>query len=503
MPSGTWFEEDDATPAAALVFDDLVAGMESDERIVHLWNAKGATSGEPLRNLRLVILARNAGDATPLVSTGHVFLSQRWFRVHLLEGAGEVLAVETELVALGDGAYLVCPDVPFNSALYVAVSVRVPGTFEGSVDVEAKLQVVNDNALPLGSGHSEFRADGVLLGLGDGAFSGLFVGGEVTAAGTPDNTVAVAYAGGVDAGVPYGVAAAVETLNNLDSASAALASGQEYLFLVSVSAAGRAITKGLKAAIGSAARPTVPPGEQPLAFARRQFDGIINSIEIEDVRSFARYRWSDSALIGTVSAGQALVDNAWAMTSTPQSTEALPDDSTTTAWLGRTGALSIGTTAPRPRSLPLYEVDTVGGVVTAVHDLRGFVGAAPTPITLRLGAVLAEDLVSPVALVTGNRPLLLDPEFAAAVALDDTGDTLTAGESRIDVEYDPDGSGWESVFGDGEMPSVPFDAVTVRACSPTTCVIPAGSRIRARVDAIPTGTAAPSGATVILLGWSR
>ncbi len=497
----------DTAELTSLTFAVPTPGTPTAGQQVHVWNQKGGTDAETARNLRLVVLARDPGE-TYFLAAGRPYLDGRWFEARLTGSVGGVVAIATAWTPLGAGAALALPDLPRDAAVVVEVRLNVPMTGapeDGPIAIEAILRTFDQAAIPAGWGLSDATCDGVLAGIGDGSFSGLLVGADVAQAGTPDNTVEAPYFAGVDAGVPYGLAAETLTLSNLDGASASLASGQSYIALLSVSADGWTVTKGLKAA--SPEKPTLPAGEEPVAYVTVPFSAVITDAEIENSWSACRYKLTTAGLIGTLGPGQTLVDNSLQRHTYPQ-TVSLTASSTNRLWMTRAGTVAKTVTAapPAPRSLLLYEVDTDGSGVTAIRDRRIMVGPRSMRMVLAFLQELAEGDPSTLEMVDGNRDLLLDPEFLGGVALTDPGDTPTAGETRADLQFAAPGEAWASVFPDADaMPAVAFDAddPTASECRPATCVIPARSRVRSVIDGVVTATSPPGGGAFILSGWIR
>lgn len=506
-PQIRYYNAADSAELADLSFEVPTPGSPTIAQEVHIWNQKDGEDAETARNLRLVALARDPGE-TYYLAAGRPYLDGRWIEARIIGALGDAIAVSTAWTPLGAGGALALPDLPRDSAIKIETRLNVPmaGTpEEGPVAIEVLFRVFDQPAIPTGWGLSDAGCDGVLSGLGDGNFSGILVGGNVAEAGTPDNTVEVPYVAGIDAGVPYGLAADSLTLSNLDGASAALASGQSYIALLSVSVDGWTVTKGLKGA--SPEKPILPAGEEPVAYVTVPYSAVITDAEVENAWTATRYKLTAAGFVGTLGSGQTLVDNSLQRHTYPQ-TVSLTASSTNWVWMTRAGTVAKTTTAapPAPRSLLLYEVDTDGSGVTAIRDRRLMVGPRPMRMVLAFLQELAEGDLSTLDMVDGNRDLLLDPEFLGALALTDPGDTPTASETRADLQFAAPGETWASIFPDAAfMPAVAFDAADpiARECQPTTCVIPAGSRVRSIIDGVVTATSPPGGGAFILAGWVR
>jgi hypothetical protein len=492
----------------SLAFEVPTPGTPTAAQGVRIYNQKGGVDAETARNLRLVVLARAPGE-TYYLAAGRSYLDERWPEARIVGSVGDVVAIATAWTPLGAGGVLALPDLPKDAAVRVEVRLNVPmtGMDNGApVALEILLRTFDQAAIPAGWGLSDAACDGVLAGIGDGSFSGIFVGGDVLEAGTPDNTVECLFFGGADAGIPYGIAPETLTLSNLDGNGAALAGGQSYINLLSVSVDGWTETKGAKGT--SPEPPTLPAGEEAVAYVTVPFSAVITDAEIENVWVACRYKLTAAGLIGTLGPGQTLVDNSLQRHTYPQSLS-FTASATNRVWQTRAGSPAVTTTAtpPAPRALLLYEVDTDGSGVTAIRDRRIMVGPRSMRMVLAfLQEAMAEDDPSTLEMVDGNRDLLIDPEFPGAFALTDPGDTPTSGETRADLQFAAPGEAWASVFPDADsMPAVAWDAddPTASECQPTVCVIPARSRVRAVIDGVVTATSPPGGGAFILSGWVR
>lgn len=489
------YDATDTDPVTLLSFSGIGPGPSTAQEI-HVWNQKGSTGGDTVRNFRIGVLARRRGEPV-FLAAGRPFLDERWLQVR------RIGSTPSAWTPLGAGAALSMPDLPFNTFEPLEVRVNAPLTALDD-DVEFRLQFFNHAAIPAGWGLSEVAGDGVLSGVGDGAASALFIAANVTESGTPAATVEVPYLAGVDAGEPYGIAAQTIAVSNADGAAATLASGQAYWCLLTVGADGVTQTKGVKAVSASTVKPALPAGRQPLAYVLRQFDGIINTADIEQAWVQGRFKLTAAALLASLGPGEALVDNSLVLFTHSQPI-ALTASATNRIWMTRSGALAKTTSAAPAtvRDLLLYEVVTDGSGVTSVVDRRPFIGPRAARLAMRFGATLAVSNVSTVEVAADARDLLLDPERPLALALDGAG--ATSGSTRVDVKYSVAGASYVSIFPDtGSMPSIAYNAadpVVARACRPTVCRIPAGARLQSVVSAVP-GTA-PTGATVVVLGWTR
>jgi hypothetical protein len=505
-PLYRWYDSTGTDLVTSLTFTGIIPGAATDAQELWLYNGKGEGDRDAGRGLRLLVSARIPGGPA-FLAAGEPYLDERWIEARVVGAVGEARVALTAWIALGSGAALPLLDLPTDSAHKVEWRVNAPASANIAA-VEVRIDVVDHPAIPAGYGLSDACPDGVLMGIGDGSFTALVVGGDVTESDTPADTIEVPYLAGIFAGIPLGVAAHQEALDDEDSAAAALVSGEAYRAYVTLAATGVEIVKGVKASSGSAELPALPAGYEPIADVLREFDGIINASDITQLRTAGRYAAVTSGLIVTLGPGACVVENA-AIRHTFPTSITLTASSTNRVWMTRTGSLAKTTTAApptgNPRALLLYEFDADGSGVTATRDRRLFIGPRLRKMRFRWGGELMAGDGSG-AEGADSRDLYLDPERTAIAVLDDQGTGTTDDETRFDIKISEAGAAWESIFGDADdMLRIAHDAAdpTTRTCRPVTLVIPAGSRVQWFVDDIPTGGNAPPGATGILDAWER
>lgn len=218
---------------------------------------------------------------------------------------------------------------------------------------------------------------GILSGLGDLSVSEWEIA-PTLALGTDEVTL------GASAGVVTGVAVsnggAVVALNQTSS-TGALASGQEYIALLSMDTFGDVITtKGAKASAGAAVQPAFPTGNLPIAVVRVPYGGVIATGTLVAVTGRC---WVAAAtgLTVTVQPGRAMMPGLYLTPGTVQ-TLTVPDDATTPVYLSEKAV------ANRTSGILLANVTTSGGAVTDVSDMRTMLYQGQVP---RLYATLDAD----------------------------------------------------------------------------------------------------------------
>ena len=501
VPVFTWTDQTDAIAVGSLSFN-AIPGTPSAAQEVHLWNQQGGSTADTALNLALQVLVSD-GSTSVFYASGKPAVDQLWIQAQILGVEGAAIGLPTAWTPLGNGAMLPLPDLPANSAVKLRLRVSAPASADPPSVVSVLWRILSSPVVPVGSGFVS-DPDGVLSGLGDGTFTGFLVGGVVTESSTPAATVEVPYLAGVVEGVPIAVAAITEALNANDGASVALAAGQEYQALLAIAASGLTVTKGVLASAGTSVPPGIPADVVPVAMVVRPFSAVIVNANITMLTQLSRFGISTSGLITTLSQGQARVGgNLARQTGTQQVT--LTASTTNWLWIDSDGFVEATPTADRPSPLSslIYELDTDGSSVTAIRDRRIFIGPSLRRLRLRFNATLAAAAVSEPEVLEDPRAVMIDPERPATLALDDLGSGLTGGETRIDIQCSIAGGSWVSIFAiAADMLRVAFGATNpvTNSASPATVLLPAGSRIRARIDAVATGGSPvqPAGATVIL-----
>lgn len=493
----TYLDSTDSTALTSLSFGTVVPGTPTSSIEVHIWNQQGNPAADPARNVRLRVMARHTGDPV-FLSSGLPMLDGRWAQVQVLHGVGAMAGVQpTGWISLGAGASLTLGDIPGDGGIAILVRLSPPlGASTDALDLE--FQPDDLPSTPLDRGHTA-DPDGVFSGIGDSYYSALVVGGPVTQTGTPGGSVSVPYLGWITTGIPHALPAQTLAIDSTDSASATPGAGEAFYVLLSLTASGTLVaTKGAKAALSSAIKPTLPTGNVGLAYILRDSTGIILAADITLLaQPAARYSFAASGLVVSLGPGSARVDNALVEHGAQQ--VSLVDASTNYVWLQRDGNLSVAQTSPPPQpgACLIWEFDTASGAVTASRDRRIFIGPALRRLELRAGSPLTVSMVSPVEVNAEVRTVYLDPERPVVVALEDSG--TGTGSTSIDIQISDAGGSWTSIFAStANMPAVAAGAgdPIARACQPSNLAIPSGARVRIRIAAVT--TVAPQGATAVV-----
>ena len=375
-----WYETDGTTLAGVDTYTPT-AGTPTAAQTTRIYNDNGgAASADDATELRITALARDAGDTN--FTADHALAAGAYIECRAVGSGGTGVAAQTtEWTPVGKGRYLYLRDLPSNCYRTIETRINAPAGY-GTADVEVLLRAVAAApSVVLEDGHHESGAVGVCHGVGDGRFGALLEGGNLTATGTPDDDVHLDLTTWIAAGVPWTLVPQAITLDNLDSAAAALASGESYWCALSLAADGTVTqTKGVKGTspLAVSARPTPLSDEPLLGYIEREFDATIESGDIyQDERVYGWFAQSSSgaSLVVSISGGWAMLDSRLAIL-TGATSLTLDASDTSYVYLNPSGTLTANVTGVRPtdRSLLLWEFTTDGTGVTASVDRRVLVG---------------------------------------------------------------------------------------------------------------------------------
>lgn len=382
------YEDDDTTLVSDLAFTGLEAGADSDVLTVHVWNNKGNGAGQAEANVRMKWQVENPSVPGLFVATGFPPVDELWGLVRIVgyDNTGDPTwsIANTDWQNVGAYADLLVGDVPTNCAFYLEQKQRPPssatqfswrwawGYYSG----------VYSMALPPAL---SLLDRGILHGVGNYAHSGLIRGGAVTpTAGTPDDEVHVAAIQYVYKGLLYGFTKSDHTLNQNDSAAAALGVGESYIAVGTANASGPHYTKGVKGT--SPVAPTPPAGELLLEkpYVTVQYDaggGAIDAADITGAGLYDRYyAEAGSGLQLKIHKGRAIGGGTERYASNPQLV-ALAASDTFYLYQLASGLWEYALTETPPETTatgPWWEVDTDGSGVTAVRDRRQYAGKSKT-----------------------------------------------------------------------------------------------------------------------------
>lgn len=494
------------------------AGTPGSATSYAFWNNRSGTGASALTSLYFRAVAQITDpDTSSLVwrDQGVPVLDNHEVEVRIVQGLNKTGVVASAWTPLGKGRSLVAPDLGNDEGL--ELELRINPTSDSASDAAViALRAYSSLSTPTADGFVDSGSGGVLTRLGDSATHYLVsCEGVVENPGGADDQVQIGDFVGVAQG--HSVAGLIQlvTVSDVDGDAATLVSGESYWAALSIAPDSSITqTKGSKAA-ADPVQPDFPTDEIPLAHVLRGFDALINTVDISEVWTLHLYALTVvSGRQVEVSSGRSMVGDQLGI---PTGTTPLTLDASTTStvYLLPDGSLSFTSDGTKPSSAAeaIYAVACNTTDVTSVVDLRRLRGTGDLhhlnfTIT-RSGGLQVGDLgilVWPHQ-VTGELRLI-DP---LVLALHDSGSGLTSGSLLVDIEVSEAGGAWTSLFPesgtDDRRPDVAWNATdpvsrtstTGNAVIPTTRTLPAWSRVRARVAAVPAGTTPPAGVTVTLL----
>ena len=507
------YDDDDSTLTTAIPIADLVAGTPSSALAKHLWNHKGAGSGSTAEQIRLSVKARQVSVGGPYLAEGIDVLDTRAFQVKVTGGNG-ITPTPTGWMDVGAGSSPALPDLPYNSAVELELRVDPNAAMEDD-DLEFLVQISTSPSFALGDGASQHAPDGIVLRLGNTDEVGILRVGTVTETPTtPDFNVVAAGWMWVAEGDLQAFWDDSVTVGATDSAAASLDPGDTYVALLTGAADGSiTVTKGVKSA-GTAVAPEQPVGE-PLLATIVVPDDEINDEDIT-VAAGADY-FALSTDLGSVGPGIAIVDNRLIRLTGPSAILGLEPSANNTIWLERNGTVTpLETTSPPTKpsagARPLWTVtaDATPEISAIVADHRNFVGMRQVQLQLRIEGTNAGELqvgdaslIFGAPMVGGERCWVHPLAGGMVLYTDDAGNTMTAGETSVDLEVRPAGSTFASIFDGadlGQLTQVAYDNANLFAAGhfAVWAEMLEGDQLVAVVNSIPTATAVPAACTLVV-----
>lgn len=472
------------------------AGAPGTALQLQLWNDKDESGADPFPASQLFGYARLTTSGQPLV-TGAPLVDRRMVEVRITGGLGGKSVPAGAWTPLGTGSYLAIPSLSSGEGVSLEFRLYGPGDAQGA-NVYLVTALFTSPSSPIGPGIPEIIGNGIYLGIGDPLTSSVLFGEDV-----------VENPAGADGQVQIGTfvwlaSGVVRTYHAALSSIAASTTGMNRYVLVSLDDDGTiTLTDGdeVAGALTDDDRPDTPAGEIPVAYIQRDDGASIVDADITNIYTVSSFHLSHSGLSVTVGPGRALVDNALIHTQSSQSVT-LTALSTNSLWLLRDGQLSITTTGLPPtgtRPLLLAEYVTDASTVTAFHDRRRFIGFRLHTLRLEWPGTLVTGQFR-YAINPSDRPVYFLPirGLRASISSPGTGSGSTRWQVQMDATYDDT---WSDLTAVDHAPEIDVASTDMRDIDaiPAEHAVPAGARIRAQIDAIPSGADSEDGVLEILL----
>jgi len=505
------YTSDGVTLVTSIAITGNSPGSPSSPLTYRLVNDDSGGSVDTAPSPALILRAEDEGG--DLVTEGVRALDERWIEVETTGVSSDaVTSPATGWVPVGRNRWFNFVELPEGEWVQFRIRDNRPGSAPSG-------EIVYDIALESGQiaqtlelGHSENYRDGILTGLNDGTWGeAIYVSGDVTAQGSPDDTVQLPdLAWRCIDGEPRVLLSDALTIDNLDGSAAALIAGEAYYDVLSLAADGTITeTKGDKATTPLdplVDAPDVPSGEIPLARVHREFDDTIESADIVQLYTLGAYQMvtSGASLNVTIGAGRAMVDNRL-IRRTAESVFALSVSETSYIWLLSSGSFSVTEDVSRPAAgvLLFYIATTDGSGVTDVLDRREWIGGERVDVSFQFqqGTIAGTE---DVFLHFGkSRAGYVWPIRGASLAVGSNGSGNAAGQLRVDVlATDGVGGAFTTIFTTAaQRPTVVYNDTEPVAYSGLTevCKIEPGARLEAQLSfPVAYDSTGPSDASVSL-----
>lgn len=494
MPAVTFTLTDNSAATGLQVTPNpLPAGDASDVITLRIWCSMG-TPGGPASGVVFVKPVLIVGPS--IVTSGAAFLDENWLYVRLTGAVVNtsnptMVGEETAWTRIGSSTLLQVPSISADCARVMEVYVRSSQGDGAASEVDVfQLRVIHDEASAPVTDSVGRTGNGIITGIGDYSKMGFVVAPAVTPSGSPDAVVHVGWDQVITRGVSFWNNATDLTLNQDDSASSALTTGQQYMAIITRPWIGGAAvaTKGVKAAIGSAVIPTAPASSYVAAVVRVNYGGggsVIGAADITQIALSDRFTPSVDVLDVTYSPGIALT-RGLEMVSSGAETVSLADDSDNFVWRGAAGLVLTATNVPQTLGdLPLDYYLAASGAVTDTATQRVYF--EPNKVILRIFYQEEENVADPIGFVSVDQPLAIDRIIINC----QTPSSGAAGSTLFDINRQSGGSS-ATIFTDqgGAVESRPFivaDAVDSTNAKPQVTSLSPGDWLVPQIVSITTG----------------
>lgn len=489
--SPKWYNSTGSTELTAEQTLDGLAGTASTPLEVQVINNKNGVGASDLINARLRALFRDPGE-TEFVGAIDEWADRHYLEIRIETGGWNTSFAQSEWVRVGADATFELPVLANDEGVKLAIRLNAPVDAQADTK-EFTLRIEQSFGEATSVGLSEATKQGIYLELNDKRGTTLLQSGgnSVENPGGQDQNVQIQDSVWVSLGNVY---AELQQLLNHPVA----ASGKVRYDLAHLNSSGsltRLAGSEIDPPLTEADKPAVPYGAVGLYYVSIDDAGPISNAKITDIRQLGGYGFSSSGLTVTLGPGKAVIGNS-RITSQGEIQVVLSASSTSYIWLNRAGNLDVTSDLTPVGNWPilLYKVTTDGSGVTDTVDLRSWTGIRPQIITFEwLGEATVDFSVGDYRYAQlhsnfGGQIYPLLP-IVAAIGTQVTGSGLS-GSTKFVVEVERSGS-WVDLFvSNASEPEIAYDATDLRstAAIPETYDIPANARIRAKVDAVPSGT---------------
>jgi hypothetical protein len=491
-PQLKWYDSlgVELSAAFSIVADPGAAGTAVTLQLI---NNKDGTGAATATNIRVKGLFRDVGE-TRWLASGHEMGDNYYVEAKISAGINKTVRT-TDYVPLGPGAYLDIPNLGNDEGVEIDVRLNPPAE---ALDDQAEIafRVETRQFEPSVGGLTEAAGDGIYLGLDNERMTYWITAGDATEDATPDMDVLYPDLVWISEGQIYGKGNGSVTLSTVS------AGNERWAFLTGKNDGTVAVVYGTEvtAPATESDKPALPAGSVKLCEVLIDDGGVINDTDITNDwgDSLGFFGFTSSGLTATLGSGLAHVSNGFVIHRGKESVS-LTASSTNYIFINSAGAFEITTDGSKPtnnpRALLIYEATTDGSGVTALVDRRVFTGRMRVIRFEWLGTLSTGDFRY------ATLPRLADSQIQPIISVVASIGTNagTSGNTTFDVDVE-DGS-WATIFTDASLrPTIAWDdsPPVDLAAIPSVYQIPAGARVRAEVDGLPSG-GTPTDAALELL----
>jgi len=468
-----------------------------------LINNKGGSGASAITNGRFLVMARQAGTADAYVATGIDALDRHFLEIKLVQGYNATFTA-TDWRQVGAGAPFdgLPPSIANDEGVECQIRANAPAD-TGTVDLDVKVILIDDRNTVYGMGMSVAGEDGIYSGIGDEGFS-VFV----------QAANAVEDSGGVsdDIEVPdlvYIARGKVFTLRAHNETTTPASAGNNKYVLVYIDEDGamqQLDGTETASALTEDDKPALPAtGALVYAYVAVDDASTITDADITNAYTVGLFPFSSSGLTGTIGSGPyAFVDGSLIYKNGSDNVTLTASD-VNYIWLLPSGSLEKTLTdyPSDGKALPLYAITTDGSGVTATEDRRILSGANDRQFIVFQFDGEIDTSTYQYKHLHSPREGWLNPLFPMSATLGSQG-AGTGGSTVWEVDIERSAS-WDALFGTAaDGPTIAYNAAAGAmidaSAVPDTWNVPRFARIRAKHNAIPSGSGGtePNDSTLIL-----
>lgn len=503
MPASPgWYDGSNVAIASPIAISST-GGTPGSAVTFKLINNKDGAGATAITNGRLLIMARQAGSSGAFVQSGIDALDRHFLEIQTVQGYQKtVAAVSWQPVGAGATYDGLPSSIGNDEGVEFQIRSNAPAD-TATVDLELNIVLIDDRNTVYGLGLSVNGSDGIYSGVGDEGFS-VFVSA----------TDAVEDSGGAsdDVEIPdlvYIARGKIFTLRAHNETTTPASAGNNKYVLIYIDEDGAMQQEDgteTASALTDDDKPALPSdGVLVYAYVAVDDASTIEDADIENAYTVSLFPFSSTGLTGTVGAGPyATVDGSLIYKSGSDNVTLTASD-VNYLWLRPDGSVEKTLTdiPSTEKALPLYAVTTDGSGVTATEDRRILSGANARQFVVFHWDGEIDTSTYRYSHLHNPREAWLSPIRPMSATLGSQG-SGTGASTVWEVDVLRAGT-FTALFGTAaDGPTIAYNAAATAmydaSAVPDTWSIPAWARLRAKHNAIPSGSGGtePNDSTLIL-----